>query len=142
MIKLSVELVPRTCWYTNVRSNVSKSDWDIIRKKCYSLADNKCEICGKGKRVECHETWQYDDTIKEQKLVGLIALCSKCHKVKHFGLTQIRGEEEIAIKQLMKVNGMTREEVWAYIKEVTSIWDTRSFYNWKLDISFLEDYKK
>lgn len=44
-MKLTIELVPTTCWYSNVRSNVSKAEWDIIRKESYSNANNCCEIC-------------------------------------------------------------------------------------------------
>ena len=66
--KLTIELVPQTSWYTNVRSNVSKEQWDVIRKKCYAQANNVCEICGDtGKNqgykhnVECHEIWEYNE---------------------------------------------------------------------------------
>jgi hypothetical protein len=31
--RLTVELVPSTCWYTNVRSNVSKAVWDRLRRR-------------------------------------------------------------------------------------------------------------
>jgi 5-methylcytosine-specific restriction endonuclease McrA len=43
---LTIELVPKTAWYTNVRSNVSKKEWDRIRKKSYQNAGHVCEICG------------------------------------------------------------------------------------------------
>ena len=29
-MKLTIELVPSTAWYSNVRSNVSKEEWDKI----------------------------------------------------------------------------------------------------------------
>ena len=45
-MKLTIELVPKTSWYSNVRSNVSRSQWDKLRKKCYLNADYKCEVCG------------------------------------------------------------------------------------------------
>jgi hypothetical protein len=44
-MKLTIELVPKTSWYSNVRSNVSKDEWDKIKKKCYIKANYKCEIC-------------------------------------------------------------------------------------------------
>jgi hypothetical protein len=139
-MKLTIELVPKTCWYTNVRSNVSKSKWDKLRKKCYRLANHKCEVCGKPGRVECHEVWHYDDETKIQKLIGLIALCKNCHKTKHFGLAQINGEEEIVIHHLMKINEITKEEAIAYISKISKQWEDRSYYLWKLDISFLDQY--
>ena len=66
--KLKSEIVPTSCWYSNVRSNVSKKEWDFLRKKSYESAGHVCEICGDtGKNqgfnhnVECHEIWEYDD---------------------------------------------------------------------------------
>jgi len=49
--ELTIELVPKTCWYTNLRSELPKSKWDKLRKKSYQEADYKCQICGgKGNR--------------------------------------------------------------------------------------------
>lgn len=148
-MKLTIELVPSTCWYSNVRSNVTKEQWDVIRKKSYKLAENKCEICKDTGRnqgvkhfVECHEIWEYDDKNKKQRLIGLIALCPFCHKTKHVGLAQINNEEEIVIKQLMKVNEMTREDAVNYIKESFVVWSERSMHEWELDISYIDEYLK
>ena len=146
-VALTIELVPKTAWYSNVRSNVTASKWDAIRKKSYSIANNKCEICGDvGKNqgynhnVECHEIWQYNDVTKEQKLIGLVSLCPFCHKTKHVGLAQMKGEEEIVIKQLMKVNKMTRQQAKDYIRTAFELWRERSKYEWKLDITMLDSY--
>src|SRR4051794_19953715 len=60
--RLTIELVPRTCWLSNVRNHVEKSQWDFIRKSVYLKASNKCEICGgKGPKwpVECHEIFEF-----------------------------------------------------------------------------------
>jgi len=145
--KLTIELVPQTCWYSNVRSNVSKEQWDVIRRKCYAKAGHKCEVCGDtGKNqgvahtVECHEIWQYLWATKTQKLVGMIALCPRCHKVKHPGLAQINGESQIVLDQLRKVNGMDREEAMEYIDGAFDEWRKRSEHKWTLDISFLDTY--
>lgn len=142
-MKLTIELVPKTAWYSNVRSNVSKTDWDIIRNKCYKNADYKCEVCGGiGDKhpVECHEIWEYNDETKTQTLIGLIALCPKCHKVKHTGLAYKNNQQDIVIKQLMKVNNMTKDKALDYIEESFAIWNKRSMYQWNLDISYLDIY--
>src|SRR5574343_607788 len=148
-MKLTIELVPSTAWYTNVRSNVSKSDWDKIRKKCYENANHKCEICGdegfkQGKKhaVECHEIWEYDDSSKIQKLIGLIALCPNCHQSKHVGLATLQGKRDWVVKQLMKVNNMSWTNTDDYINESFKIWNTRSQHEWQLDISYLNEYMK
>ena len=144
-MKLTIELVPSKSWYKNVRSNVSDNEWNLIRKKCYKNANYKCEICGdKGKEhpVECHEIWEYNDDNKTQILKGLISLCPTCHKVKHAGLSISKGEIKLVIKQLMKVNGITSYEADEYIVESFKKWDERSKYDWDLDISYLDYYKK
>ena len=35
-------------------------------------------------RLECHEEWAYDEATGEQRLLGLAALCTRCHHVKHW----------------------------------------------------------
>ena len=62
-MRLTIELVPESCWYSNVRSEVSKATWDVLRKAAYKKAGYVCEICGgKGPTypVACHEMWSYD----------------------------------------------------------------------------------
>jgi len=146
-LKLDIELVPKTAWYTNVRSNVTKAEWDKIRKKSYKNADYKCEICndtglnqGYNHPVECHEIWKYNDDTKNQTLTGLVSLCPKCHKVKHPGLAQMKGKMHEVIEQLCKVNDMTPEEAGRYIESSFSIWRERSLHGWLLDISYIEEY--
>lgn len=141
-IKLSIELVPRTCWYSNVRSCVSSSDWDFLRKESYENANHKCEICsgvGNKHKVECHEIWSYDDDKKIQKLERLISLCPTCHMVKHPGLAEIKGKLGIVKNQLQKINKMTLEEVDEYLNYSFYVWNHRSQFEWKIDMSFLDD---
>ena len=148
-LRLTSELVPSTCWYSNVRSNVSEDEWDIIRRRCYNEAKHKCEVCGDvgtnqgvWHSVECHEIWSYDDSEKTQVLIGLISLCPQCHKVKHSGLANIKNELDLVILQLMVVNGMTESEADQYLDEVFDIWEERSQHEWTLDITYLEEYMK
>ena len=141
MSQLTIELVPRTAWFSNVRKMVSRKDWDILRKESYKKANYKCEICGGiGKRypVECHEVWGYDDDKYVQKLLRLISLCPACHEVKHIGLASVRGRGEIAKKHLAKVNGWSRQETDKYVIEQFDIWRIRSSYTWKIDLTWLE----
>jgi 5-methylcytosine-specific restriction endonuclease McrA len=145
--KLTIELVPKTSWYSNVRSNVSKAEWDRIRKKSYENANHVCEICGdvgtnQGYRhkLECHEIWQYNDEALIQTLTGLVSLCPYCHLVKHPGLAQMNGKLGIVLKQLQRVNQISIEEAGAMLNEAFEIWRSRSKNNYTLDISFLETY--
>lgn len=140
--KLTIDLVPSTCWFSNVRSEVSKEDWDKIRRDTYKKAKYKCEICGgKGEKhpVECHEIFHYNDDTKLQTLASLIALCPSCHRCKHFGLWQLKGKEEDCIEHMMKVNGWTRQQVKQHVAESFKEWDERSRYDWDLDLTLLRD---
>jgi hypothetical protein len=44
--RLTAEFVPSTCWYTNVRSYVSKAVWDWLRRQVAADAGQRCEVCG------------------------------------------------------------------------------------------------
>jgi 5-methylcytosine-specific restriction endonuclease McrA len=138
---LTIELVPSTCWFSNLRTELDSKSWDIVRKQTYRQANYVCEVCGgRGKKwpVECHEIWNYDSQKHIQKLVGLIGLCPSCHEVKHIGLAGIRGRRSVAEKHLASVNGWTQEQVERYIKWAFMIWKQRSKYEWTLDLSWLE----
>lgn len=144
-MKLTIELVPSSSWFTNLRSVLPKYKWDILRKDCYAKANYKCEICcgvGNNHPVECHEEWEYDRETRTQKLVRLIALCPKCHKVKHIGLAQLNGQGEACLRHLCKVNGITLEEGRDLIDEAFIVFEERSQIEWNLDISYLDKLKK
>jgi hypothetical protein len=142
--RLTLELVPRSSWYSNVRSHVSESAWDRLRGTAYKRAGQRCEVCGgRGAThpVECHELWEYDDAAGLQKLLGLIALCPACHSVKHLGRSHVVGRGDDAVGQLMSVNDWTWEHAEAYIDIVLKIWKLRSRAPWRLDLSWLEAQK-
>ncbi len=137
---LTIELVPRTSFYKNLRSELPKELWDKLRRKTYRNANYKCEICGgvgKTHPVEVHEIWGYDDKNHIQKLKGLVALCPMCHKVKHIGLTIIQGRFDEAELHIRTVNNWTRKQTIDYINEQFAIWKKRSQYVWDIDISWL-----
>ncbi len=140
---LTIELVPSTCWFSNVRAVLSKSQWNVVKKQVSTAAYDTCQICGgTGPKhpVECHEIWHYDERKLIQKLMGMIALCPACHMVKHIGLARLRGKEERAIRHLMKINKITRPAALTYVQQAFEQWQERSQKEWKLDISCLKDY--
>ncbi len=140
---LTVELVPSTCWFSNVRDHVSSKTWDFLRKSTYKQANYRCEVCGgRGDKwaVECHEIWHYDDLSHIQTLSGLTALCPSCHQVKHIGLAGLQGYGERAEAHLAKINGWKREQTDAYLKTVWDTWHERSCHDWSLDLAWLNRY--
>jgi len=140
--KLTIELVPQTSWFSNLRSIVSTKDWNTLRTESYELANHRCEICngiGVKHPVECHEVWEYDDENFIQKLVRLTSLCPSCHEVKHIGFANTQGRGEIAANHLAKINGWTLEITKAYIKDQFQIWRYRSSNIYELDLSWLDE---
>ena len=142
-LKLQIELVPSSCWWSNVRSNVTNKQWDNIRKPVYLKANYNCEICGeKGTKhpVECHEVWIYDDTTLIQRLGHFQALCPLCHEVKHIGLAGVRGNEERAFNRFKTINQLDDNTARQIKSAVFKQWRIRSGQQWKLDIEHLKEY--
>lgn len=140
---LTIELVPKSSWMDNVRSVLTQSQWDIIKKSVYSEAWYVCQICGGVgpiHPVEAHEIWSYDDKTLVQKLEGMIALCHNCHMCKHIGLAQINNKFDLAVQHFMKVNSCNEKEALKHIKQAFKIWKKRSSKKWTLDLSYLKNY--
>lgn len=144
--KLLVELVPSTCFFSNVRTTVKPIEWDKIRHISYETAGHKCEICGDTGRnqgykhdVECHEIWEYDDVNHVQKLIGLISLCPTCHQVKHLGRAIAIGKQDVCFAQLAKVNNWTIRQITEHITTSFELHAERSKYEWTLDLSLLNE---
>jgi len=140
--RLTVELVPATCWYSNVRSNVPPKIWKVLQQNTFGRANHRCEVCGgRGRRwpVEAHEIWEYDDSKRIQRLTGLIALCPACHEVKHIGLAEVRGRLESALAHLARINDWSASEARHYVEECFRLWEQRSRYPWQLDLSWLSE---
>ena len=151
-VRLSVELVPATCFYKNVRTNISTADWNIIRKLIYKSANYKCQICfNVNQRIECHELWVYEEMLDEsykkiinrrQRLRSFVGLCTNCHQVKHIGLAKLKGYYTQAYNWLMLINKWDTKTTNLYLKYVQSQWENRSKYNWFLDLSYLNEFLK
>lgn len=138
--KLQIELIPKTSWYNNLRSNLKKSDWDKLRKEAYENCNHKCFICGSEPKIlDAHELWEFDDVNNIQKLVKIIALCKSCHGVIHFGHTQLRGYGNDAINHFMKVNECDFEDFEEHKDKAFEIWQKRSQVEWKVDMTLITD---
>ncbi len=140
---LTIDLIPKTSFFNNVRSALSKNEWDKIRKQVYEKAYYVCEICGDvGPQhpVEAHEVWEFNDKTSTQKLVRMIALCPNCHLVKHMGFAIINDKQDVAFKHFSKVNKLKKDDAQQEIDKAFEVWDKRSKKNWKLDLTHLSEY--
>lgn len=141
-LRLTIELVPATCWYANLRDVLTPAAWDTVRRQVYARFRHRCGICGGAGQLHCHEVWRYDDATHTQTLEGLIALCAPCHHVKHLGLAGIlasRGalDEERLVAHFLRVNGCDRATFEAHRARAFAQWEERSRYEWTLDLGAL-----
>lgn len=140
--ELYVDLIPSSCWFTNVRYCVESSDWDIIRKRVYSRINYTCECCLKNcfknkVPIEAHERWMYDYSTYTQKLVRLIGLCKQCHLSTHMGFARINGKEQEALSHLKKVRNFTSDELNEHVNVAYAIWTEKNQFIWNLDLSLI-----
>lgn len=142
--RLFVDLVPRSAWFSNLRSELTPAEWDLARRKTYRNAGMLCQACGgKGPThpVEAHERWHFCEETAVQTLTGIDALCPACHEATHYGLARVRGREAFARAQLKKVNGWTDREINAHVAKAMDAYVRRTeIEDWTLDARWLLDY--
>lgn len=139
-VELYVDLVPRSAWFSNLRSELQPSEWAACKKLTFQRAKYRCEVCGgrgPDHPVECHERWSYDDELGVQTLIGLIALCPDCHEATHIGSARIKGRFDEARAHLMAVNGWSETQVDNHVDEAFEVWLRRSEAQWLLDATWL-----
>jgi hypothetical protein len=140
---LFVDMIPSSCWFTNVRSCVTPRDWERLRRMITYRADRRCEACGAtedrevGRWLEAHERFAYDERVGVQTLRRLICLCSSCHQATHFGYATVTGRDAEAFAHLRAVTGMSRVEAARHVEAAEALWIRRSGRVWTLDLSIL-----
>jgi len=140
--RLTIELVPETSWYSNLRNRVGRDIWNKIRYQSYRDAGYKCSVCGRGKvSLSCHEVWEYDDDKHIQKLKGFVALCELCHRVKHIGLAGIqlsKVEYNAVIRHFRRVNGCSYDDFKLARDMAFEVWEDRSMFDWTIELGEFE----
>lgn len=141
-MKLEFEMVPDGCWYSNLRSILSKKQWNYLKLDAKRRANGKCMICGKKTdRLEAHEKWSYNEKTKTQKLEDIVAVCKDCHSVIHIGRTQLKGNEERAEKHYMEVNNCSYAEYRRNLGKANELHKRLNLVpEWKLDLTYLKRY--
>jgi len=139
---LFIDLVPNTCWFTNVRSCVHPKDWDRLRRYVYERVNYICECCNIDTQksniiLEAHERWDYNEETQTQKLVRIVALCLNCHQSTHIGLAGLKGKGEEAKEHIKRVRNFTEQEYQKHKNEAFEIWNKRNKINWALDLSLI-----
>lgn len=142
-LKLEIELVPRTAWYSNLRKYLKPEDWDTVRRKCYKASGHRCDVCGAEGRLNCHEIWAYDDRIHVQTLTGVTTLCDSCHMIKHIGFAGIQAKAgkldmDLLVRHFMAVNAVSVDRFKDHKDQVFKTWNERSKHGWRTDLSYVD----
>lgn len=143
--RLTVELVPSTSHFRNLRSLLSPAEWGKVRRKIYRRAGFRCQVCGgrgPAHPVECHEEWHYNEDTQVQSLAALVALCPACHQAKHAGLAATRGRLPQVVGHLARVNDWTPDEAGQHLQAAFTEYRRRSQLAWVLDVSVLDEILK
>ncbi|MBO1326740.1 hypothetical protein K2X14_14080 [Acetobacter sp. TBRC 12305] len=134
-------MVPQPLWGWNLRALLAKADWDTVRRWAYRRAGYRCRICGQRGSdypVEADEGWAYDDARCVQTLKGVVALCPRCHEVRHWGRTMATGREGPALEWMVFINGWSTEDAQNCAQAALQEWSLRSARSWTCDISWVE----
>jgi len=153
--RLQIQLVPLLAWGRNVRAVVAGDTWEALRWHLgaaqyrpqflsIDLPDRpyraklKCAHCKtEQKALDLHELWHYDDKNKVQRLIGLKAICSKCHLSTHMGYANATGRTEEALVNLAAVNGWTAQQAQEHSDRAFAVWERRASTQYTLDVSYL-----
>ena len=138
-MKLEIELVPSTVWYSSLANLLPKEVWKGVRKEIIEKNGYLCQICGEKEGImNLHEVWEYHDEKHIQKLEGFILLCKMCHHVKHIGLARILANQgkldyDNVIEHFCRVNKSTKREFEKHRAKAFNIFRKRSNYQWEQD---------
>lgn len=137
-LRLEVDLIPQTAWGQSVKK-LHPDVWKRIRLDALERAQGQCELCARTVSVlraplEVHERWEWREETKEQRLVGLVAICRDCHSVIHWGRTQNVAPSSLdrLREHWATVNGVPVEQFDASTDEAWDRYHQRSAIEWRL----------
>jgi len=152
---LTMEIVPETAWFFNLRKMFTQTMWDLVRNRIYGEFWYMCGMCGKefwneeleeweikkanGGGLHAHKIWHYNDVDEIQTCTGIIALCPTCHACKHMVLTQKRCEEgQIKMSDIIghffTVNQCLPRDFDTALEWEMKVYKERSSHPWLCDI--------
>ena len=143
-LKLTIDLLPRGAWGTNLSRTLPQKDWDKIREAVYAKANHACAICKSTKeQLEAHEIWDFDIASKTQTLVDIVALCKSCHFVKHLRHAKMIGLDKHAKEHFMRVNKCDLKTLATHYMLADSLFTERNKIDkWQMNTQALEKLHK
>jgi hypothetical protein len=102
-------------------------------------------VCGAKyeKGMTCHEVWEYSEEFRVATLVGFQLICRDCNFVNHLGKAKDLGLADQAVKHLMSVNGLSKEQALEIVSRAVDTWLRRSsISDWTIEIrsDLVENY--
>lgn len=154
-LKLTLDLVPSSCWFSNLRVELPRHEWDRLAAEELSRAE-ACAACGSPDVRDVHELWEFREDLgpcphgstnprhclpvrRRQVLAGLVAICRPCHRVKHLAFAEARGELAPALEHFCRVNELDADLAMRIVRRVFEEASRRSRDPWELDLSWLAD---
>ncbi len=134
-------MLPKGAWNNDLSKTLSKKDWDKLREFALKRAKGKCEICGyKTDDLDIHEEWHFNIKNKTQTLKQIIAICSRCHGVKHFKNSVRLGYGEEAQEHFIKTNNCSEIKFASHLNKSFLEYEERNkVYRWKI-VADLEQF--
>lgn len=115
-LRLSIEPTPVSSRLASLAKLLPTSQWNRIRRSIYRCAGYRCRICGRSRRLDCHEVWQYNERTGYQLLRGFRALCRDCHNVKHILFVHDHWKRAKLLQHFVTVNRLTCQQAEDYLK--------------------------
>jgi hypothetical protein len=130
-LRLRPQLVPKPLWVLSACQLLKRAEWELMRQEALAAAGHECEICAAAPiSLTCHEVWDYDERKGTATLVRLEIHCTACDTATHIGRAMAHGFGELAIAQLCKVNGITREQAQVLYEDAKLEWRKRNRKKW------------
>lgn len=149
-VRVRFDMLPSEVWGSNLRTILTRTEWDRLRMQVCEMAGNKCQLCGGSvtsprgdrNRPDCHERWSFEalgEGRGVQRLVQLVALCPECHQTQHLGRAQLEGLLDVVRQRVAELNGWSDQEVEADMHRAADRYRALAGFAWDLDLSVLSN---
>lgn len=123
MRDLYFELIPPLLHGKAPRVNLSRKEWESIRRHVFSGNSWACAFCGSPHRLEAHEAYRFEG--EWMILDDIVPACKRCHFTIHAGRASMRGQLGKAISGMAIVRGISFDEAEWLWNEACVLWERR-----------------
>jgi hypothetical protein len=145
------DLIPSSSWGSSLANLLTKKSWDGLRLPLIQTNHNICELCGhRFGTLDAHEIWTYHFPPEHeweqrnsawifgtQKLEGLMAICSPCHRCFHLGKADVDGVLDRTLNRLAALNCWHGTTIERYRDTLSARYDLTNQICWALDLSWV-----